>query len=141
MNFNESDVSDKSAYIRNLQPLDDEQVEDIDEHYRNRLRYLQAVDEAVASIVSLLKAVNQLDRTYIFFTSDNGFYLGNLRMPCGKNTPYMENIHVPLIMRGPGIPQGKVIEGLADNVDLAPTWAELAAQRYLIWTAVRWCRC
>jgi arylsulfatase A-like enzyme len=128
-NFNEEDVSDKPAYIRNHPPLTSREISQIDEQYRRRLQSLQAVDDAIASLVDALKAVNQLDNTYIFFSSDNGFHLGNHRLVTGKIAPYEEDIRVPLIVRGPGVPTGRTIEHLAGNVDLAPTWAELAGAK------------
>jgi len=125
-NFNEEDVSDKPAYIRNRPPLTSREIVQIDEQYRERLQSLQAVDDAIASLIDTLNATGQLDKTYIFFTSDNGFHLGNHRLALGKVAPYEEDIRVPLIVRGPGVPAGQTREHLVGNVDLAPTWAELA---------------
>src|SRR5262249_26850461 len=68
----------------------------------------------------------QLDNTYLFFTSDNGFHLGQHRLRPGKQTAYEEDVHVPLLVRGPGIPAGRMVDQLTGEVDLAPTWAELA---------------
>ncbi len=90
------------------------------------MRSLQAVDESLVSLYDTLKTTNQLDNTYIFFTSDNGFHLGQHRLPPGKETAYEEDIHVPLFVRGPDVPTGKVIREIVGNVDLAPTFAELA---------------
>lgn len=128
-NFNESDVSDKPQYLRSRQPLADKDIAEIDQVYRKRLQSLMAVDDAIENIVETLRSSNQLDNTYIFFASDNGFHLGNHRLQPGKQTPYEEDIHLPLIVRGPGIPAGKVIDHLSGNVDLAPTWAEIAGAR------------
>jgi arylsulfatase A-like enzyme len=84
------------------------------------------VDDLVEGVVAALRASGQLDRTYLFFTSDNGFHLGQHRLQPGKKTPYEEDIHVPLLVRGPGVPAGARTDALAANVDLAPTFAELA---------------
>lgn len=124
-NFNEADVSDKPAYISNRPLLTQQQINTIDEDYRNRLRSLQAVDEGIQTIVDTLKANGQLDNTYIFFTSDNGYHLGNHRMLVGKVAPYEEELHLILMVRGPGVPAGKTLDHLVGNIDLAPTWAEL----------------
>jgi arylsulfatase A-like enzyme len=68
-----------------------------------------------------------LENTYVIFTSDNGYHLGQHRMPAGKGTPYEEDINVPFMIRGPQIPTGIRLDGfLAGNVDIAPTLAELA---------------
>ena len=39
--------------------------------------------------------------TYVVLTSDNGFHLGQHRLPAGKETAYEEDIHVPFVVRGP----------------------------------------
>lgn len=127
--FNEADVSDKPAYIRNLPLLDRAEQAKIDQLYQRRLRSLQAVDEGVASLIETLKVNNQLYNTYIIFTSDNGFRLGQHRLPFGKETAYEEDIHLPLYIRGAGIPKGKAIDEIVGNIDLAPTFAELAGAK------------
>jgi hypothetical protein len=124
--FNEADVSDKAQYIRNRPLLSDAEIAAIDQYYRQRLQSLQAVDEMVAHVVTTLIATGQLDHTYIFFTSDNGFHLGQHRLLTGKRGPYEEDIRVTLLVRGPGVPEGKTLDHLTANIDLAPTWAELA---------------
>ncbi|MBA2450229.1 MAG: sulfatase-like hydrolase/transferase [Chloroflexi bacterium] len=72
------------------------------------------------------EATGQDENTYIFFTSDNGFHLGQHRLRSGKQAPYEEDIRVPLIVRGPGVDAGRVEERIVGNVDLAPTFARLA---------------
>ena len=128
-NFNEADVSDKPEYIRRRPLLTRSQVGYIDEHYHLRLQSLQAVDDGIEAIVNMLQATGQLDKTYIFFTSDNGYHMGNHRMITGKNRPYDEDLRVTLIVRGPDVPAGITREQLTGNVDLAPTWAELAGAK------------
>lgn len=124
-NYNEADVSDKPTYIHDLPPLTQKDIEDIDNDYRMRLQALQAVDEGIENIVNTLKATGQLDNTFFFFTSDNGYHLGNHRQLTGKISPYQEELRVTMIVRGPGVPAGKTLDYLTGNVDLAPTWADL----------------
>jgi arylsulfatase A-like enzyme len=124
--FDEDDVSDKPAPVRNRPHLGPFELLHMQTVYRNRLRSLQAVDEMVAAIVEELRATGELDNTYILYTSDNGWHMGEHRLGPGKNTPYEEDIRVPLVIRGPGIAPGTVISQLALNSDLAPTIAELA---------------
>jgi arylsulfatase A-like enzyme len=93
------------------------------------MRTLLAVDELVQSVIDALKASGQLGNTYVFVTSDNGFHLGEHRIEKGKGTPYEESLRVPLFVRGPGVPRGKTLPHLVTNVDLAPTFAELAGAR------------
>ena len=71
-------------------------------------------------IVGRLSKANDLRKTYIFFTSDNGLLLGAHRL-LFKNYIYEESTRVPLIVRGPGFPAGVVRDQNVSNVDLAPT--------------------
>jgi arylsulfatase A-like enzyme len=125
-NYNEEDVSDKPGYIRNRSLLTQAEQDSIDEDYRNRARALQAIDEGIEAIVNALEANGQLDNTYIFFVADNGYHLGNHRQSTGKVSPYEEEMRVTMRVRGPGVPAGVVLDHLVGNVDLAPTWVELA---------------
>jgi arylsulfatase A-like enzyme len=124
--FNEEDVSDKPKYIRERPSFNQRQLGRIDENYRRRLLSLQAVDEGIAKMVETLKETGQLDNTYIVFTSDNGFHQGQHRLIAGKQTPYEEDIRVPLIIRGPNVQKGVVRTHIAGNIDLAPTFAAMA---------------
>ena len=124
--FNEEDMSDKPQGLRDNAPLNQRSINNLERAYRSRIQSLQAVDEMVASFVAQLEALGQLDNTYIVFTSDNGFHLGEHRLPQGKNTPYEEDIRVPLLVRGPNVTAGEVVDALTGNIDLGPTFAELA---------------
>lgn len=124
--FNEADVGDKPPPVARLPLLTPEQIRAIDHEHRTRLQSLLAVDEAIDRIIQALAERDELENTYIFFTSDNGYHLGQHRMPNGKDTPYEEDIRVPLVVRGPGVPRGVSLDHLVLNIDFAPTLAELA---------------
>jgi arylsulfatase A-like enzyme len=131
--FDEADVSDKPQFIRMLPPLRPRQIARIDDLYGRRIRSLQSVDEMIETLVNELRRLGVLDRTYIVFTSDNGFHLGQHRMAMGKQTAYETDIHVPLIIRGPGVPIGTRDELVAE-IDLAPTfvaWAGAAPPSFV----------
>jgi arylsulfatase A-like enzyme len=51
---------------------------------------------------------------------------GEHRIPGDKFLPYEESLRVPLIIRGPGVPAGKTINGQVSNVDFAPTLLDMA---------------
>ncbi|HEY7151791.1 MAG TPA: sulfatase [Solirubrobacterales bacterium] len=125
-NFNEADVSDKPASIQKWPLLTSDQILGIRRKYRCELESLLSVDEGVKSIVSALRASNQLDDTLIVYTSDNGFFHGEHRLPEGKMRPYEESIRVPLEMRGPGVPSGVKVNPPVINADLAPTIVDAA---------------
>ena len=124
-NFDERDVSDKPDWIKDNHPLSPEQKGYMDELHRKRLQSMLAVDDMIGDLVKSLHDSGELDNTYIFFTSDNGFHLGQHRLGAGKWTPYEEDIRVPLIVRGPGVPEGRTLHHMVLNNDLAPTFADL----------------
>jgi arylsulfatase A-like enzyme len=124
--FNEDDTRDKPRWIRVRPRISRKVVAQFDEHYRRRIRSLQAVDEMVGELVHTLEVTGALRSTVIVFTSDNGFHMGEHRLPKGKTTAYDEDIRVPFFMRGPGIPEKQTVTAFGLNNDLAPTFAELA---------------
>jgi N-acetylglucosamine-6-sulfatase len=124
--FNEADMTDKPAAMQRRPLLTPARTAAIQENYQQRLESLLAVDEAVASIVEGLKAAGELDDTLILFTSDNGFFHGEHRVPQGKILAYEPSIRLPLIMRGPGVPRDERQSQLVTNADLAPTILDAA---------------
>ncbi len=124
--FDEADVEDKPEWVRDLPLLGPDEIEDVDNAYRNRLEMLLSLDEMVAGLIEELQAAGELENTYIFFTSDNGYHLGEHRLKLGKRTVYEEAARVPLAVRGPGVPAGQTVDRLALNIDFAPTISELA---------------
>ncbi|MDQ3183786.1 MAG: sulfatase [Actinomycetota bacterium] len=124
--FDERDVSDKPDWVSDNPPLSLEQKKYMEELHRKRLQSMLAVDDMVGDLVKALHDSGELDNTYIVFTSDNGFHMGQHRLGAGKWTPYEEDIRVPLIVRGPGVPEGETLHHMVLNNDLAPTFADLA---------------
>jgi N-acetylglucosamine-6-sulfatase len=131
--FNEADVGDKPSALNLGNPLTAGQIATETAMYRGRQESLLAVDELVDHLITVLDSTQRLSNTYIFYTSDNGFHLGQHRRQYGKNSPYEEDVRVPLLVRGPGIPQGISSTALVLNIDLAPTIAELAGVTTPAW--------
>jgi N-acetylglucosamine-6-sulfatase len=132
--FNEADVSDKPPPVRNLPLLTSTQIAAIDHEYQTRLESLQALDEGIERIVETLDARGELENTYIVFTSDNGYHLGQHRFIGGKFQVYEEDIRVPLIIRGPGVQAGATVKQMAVNIDFAPTmsrWGQATPDRVM----------
>lgn len=121
--FNEADVSDKPAWIRDLVPKDAASAKRAERH-RNRLRAMRSVEELIASVLDALEAEKILDRTFLVFLSDNGFHYGEHRIEKSKASTYDETILVPAAIRGPGVPAGARLSQLVTNADLAVTFAE-----------------
>ncbi len=129
ISFNEADVSDKPASIQASARFTPWQIEIIKTRYRCELASLLSVDESVGRIVRALRRADELARTYLVFTSDQGGFHGEHRRTGGKNLPYREATRVPLLIRGPGLPRGKVIADPVANVDVAPTVLALTRVR------------
>lgn len=131
--FNEEDISDKPRWMQQQVPrLTASNIERLDRRYTRRAHSMLALDEAVQDVVSALERRGLLENSYVFFTSDNGYMMGQHRFPETKDALYEESIRVPLIVRGPGVPAGAASDGIALNIDLAPTFAELAGIEPLV---------
>ena len=124
--FNEKDVSDKPKWIRNNPPLGPDEIAYMEDLRKKRLRSMLAVDDMIGDLFDSLRETGELESTYVFFTSDNGYHLGQHRLGAGKWTAYEEDIRVPLVVRGPGVPEGERLPHVVLNNDLAPTFADLA---------------
>jgi arylsulfatase A-like enzyme len=124
--FNEANVSDKPALIRNLPLLTASDVRQITTRYRARLASLLAVDDLVERVVNALAASGVLDNTVVIFTSDHGFFFGEHRIPTEKTKVYEEAARVPLMIRGGSFPPGVQANQFVANIDLAPTIVQLA---------------
>jgi arylsulfatase A-like enzyme len=87
-------------------------------------QYLDAVrytDWEVGRIVQRLKDAGELDRTVIIFWTDHG--ISHVR---NKQFLYDGGIHVPLVVRGPGITADKVRDDLVEHIDIAAITLALA---------------
>ncbi|MET8183811.1 sulfatase [Streptomyces sp. NPDC005336] len=114
---------------RKLTPLTPKEKKQIDGKFRQRVRSVQAVDEMIGHLRSRLKEKGLADNTYLVFGSDNGFHMGEYRLRPGKQTAYDTDIRVPMVVTGPDVPAGKSVSQLAENVDLNPTFLELAGAK------------
>jgi N-acetylglucosamine-6-sulfatase len=124
--FNEKDVSDKPPWIRQLPRLSTAKKARIHRLHEKRAESLQAVDDLVAGVVGKLRDKGVMGNTYIFFTSDNGLHEGEHRLYLGKWRPYEEDVHMPLLVRGPGVAAGSTSYKLALDTDYLPTFTDLA---------------
>ena len=127
--FNEADVEDKPTFIRRLPLMDQPQIDDTERSYGCALASLAAVDRGVEKIVTTLEKRGELDKTAVFFLSDNGYFYGEHRLPSQKQQAFEEAIEVPFAVHWPqklvpGAPS-QVAEPVG-NIDLAPTILDLA---------------
>lgn len=127
-NFNPVDEIQANAvsWVADVPLMTASQINATDELFRNRIQGLQGVDEIIEDVVALLGDLGILDNTYIVYSSDNGYHLGNHRLPHGKTLPFVEDTNLPFIVRGPGVPANKTSEFPSAHLDLAPTFLEIA---------------
>jgi len=124
--FNESDVRDKPAWVQGIPYMTDAEIREADRFEQSRLKSMRSVEEELEAVLVALQASGRMDRTFVFYTSDNGLLMGEHRAVGRKDNHYEESIRVPLIVRGPGVPAGRSLAHPVLNIDLAPTFAELA---------------
>jgi N-acetylglucosamine-6-sulfatase len=127
--FDEKKVADKPPWIRKLPRLSDAEKAKIDNRAEKRAETLQALDDLVAGIVGRLVDSGVLSNTYIFFTSDNGWHAGEHRIRQEKWRPYEEDVHMPLLVRGPGVKAGHQAHKLVLDTDYLPTFTALAGEK------------
>ena len=129
-NFNSGAKPFKKHWLMTMEPreLPTNVIETIDDIYRKRLQTLQTVDDIVEELVLQLNKQKLIDDTYIVFTSDHGYHLGQWAMAWDKRLPYETDIRLPLIVRGPNVPVKSVETSPVLLIDLAPTilnWAKI----------------
>jgi arylsulfatase A-like enzyme len=107
-------------------PLSTDSAESFDEIRRNHRRSLLSVDEAIRDMYQAIAQSGELDNTVFVFTADNGLFWGEHAIVEAKNSPYEEAIRVPLIIRDGRDPVGRVSNDLVLNIDVAPTFMEMA---------------
>lgn len=90
------------------------------------LRHIAGVDENVARLLRTLDELGIADDTVVVYTSDNGYYLGE-HCSGDKRSLYEESLRIPLLVRYPRcFGKGRTVDEMVLNVDLAPTFLDLA---------------
>jgi N-acetylglucosamine-6-sulfatase len=123
--FNARPTASDPAWLKAVPALKPANIANINTDFRMRAQAVQAADAMIGAVQSELVASGHDKDTYIFFASDNGYHMGERSQPPGKMTAFDTDIHVPLVVTGPGVPAGIKINQIAQNIDLCPTFAEL----------------
>jgi arylsulfatase A-like enzyme len=112
-------------WLAEFPQLTDWKLSELDNVWRKRARSAETVADSVEAVLAELQATGRDKDTLVVLTSDNGYHVGEYRMPKGKRTPYAADTVVPMIAIGPGIPAGVEVSEMTSTIDLAPTFTEL----------------
>ncbi|MFB4276456.1 sulfatase [Nonomuraea sp. MTCD27] len=122
----DEDTADKPSWVRRA-PIGPSLVKELRKDFRDRIRMVQSVDDMVERVLATLTEAERR-ATYVVFTSDNGFHLGQHRLVRGKSTAYDHDVRVPLLVKRPaaGRRGDLVSAALTQNVDLFATFLDMA---------------
>ncbi len=113
-------------WLAQIPPLGGKADKEINAEFVKRVQSVQAVDAMIGNLEQELQRTGQVKNTYVVFGSDNGYHMGEHNLLPGKQTAFDTDINVPLIVTGPGVPAARQATQLAENIDMNPTFIELA---------------
>jgi N-acetylglucosamine-6-sulfatase len=114
------------SWLKGHYPLRPDEKALIAKDWQLRLESDLAVDDMIGNLQRQLRASGVARNTYVVFSSDNGLHMGEYRLTPGKETAYDIDVHVPLVVKGPGVPAGTTSSAMVSNIDLAPTFETLS---------------
>ncbi|MCE9608687.1 MAG: sulfatase-like hydrolase/transferase [Chthoniobacter sp.] len=95
------------------------------QHLADYYAYIEFMDAQIGRIIEALQASGQAEKTIVVFASDHGLAIGSHGL-FGKQNLYDHSMHAPLVLAGPGIPQGRRSDALCYLLDIFPTLGALA---------------
>lgn len=113
----ERSVFENGRYI----PLNNDDYRKLIALYDGEILYM---DHNMGRLFDYLKASGLADNTLLIITADHGETIGEHKLLDHGHTLYQEQIRIPLILAGPGIPPGKRAPGVIRNIDVLPTLME-----------------
>jgi N-acetylglucosamine-6-sulfatase len=123
--FDAAPDANAAKWLVKHRALSDTDMANIDRDFRMRAQSVLAIDAMIGELQAAVAAIGAEKNTYFIFSSDNGYHMGEHRLMPGKMTAFDTDIHVPLIVTGPGVPAGVTVEEIGENIDLYSTFIEL----------------
>ncbi|BCJ48662.1 hypothetical protein Asp14428_01370 [Actinoplanes sp. NBRC 14428] len=118
--------ADPPKWLADREPLTAGERARIDDTFRKRAQSVRSVDRLLAAVQATLARTGVAGNTVVVFTSDNGFHTGEYRLNPGKQTAFDTDVRVPLVIAGPNVGAGRTVAAPVQNIDLRPTFADLA---------------
>jgi arylsulfatase A-like enzyme len=100
--------------------------DEVRRHIAEYYAMISHLDAQIGRILAALEARGWTENTIIVLAGDNGLAIGRHGL-MGKQNLYDHSLHVPLLMAGPGVPQGETRDAYTYLLDIAPTLLDLAA--------------
>ena len=95
-------------------------------YMQDYLACIQSIDDNVGRLLDWLDRHGLAENTVVFYTSDQGFFLGDHGL-YDKRFMYEESLRMPFLVRWPGVIEPSRYEkAMAMNPDFAPTFMEIA---------------
>ncbi len=113
------------AFARGMRGLLGTPEQEWDRYRRHFYAMVTHLDENVGRMMNTVKQLGLWDETIWVVTSDHGDYLGDHNITSKSDRPYDGAMRIPLIFRGPGVPEGKQTDELAEILDVMPTLLEM----------------
>jgi N-acetylglucosamine-6-sulfatase len=128
--FDERNVSDKPAAIRQLPLLDHQAIGNIKDDWHCTLAAVAALDKGVGHVLKELRREGESQNTIVFYVSDNGNFFGEHRRPNGKSDVYEPSLNVPYAVKMPRAyrsgPRVDHRAAVVSNQDIAATIVDYA---------------
>jgi arylsulfatase A-like enzyme len=99
---------------------------EVRQHIADYLGMIAHLDHSVGRIVASLEAAGLADDTVVIYTADHGLAVGQHGL-LGKQNLYEHSLRIPLVLAGPGIPEGEIRDDLVWHADTTATVRSLAA--------------
>jgi arylsulfatase A-like enzyme len=121
------------AYAEKNKAFEESQLEGDDRvrwmyqrYVKDYLRCIDSVDDNVGRVLDYLEEAGLADNTVVFYTSDQGWYLGEHGW-YDKRWMYEESFRTPLLIHWPGKTQpGTTCDKMVMNLDFAQTFLDIA---------------